>query len=183
MPGQVPPAVHARVRELHRRGIGAINVGRIDSGGRLLRTGLRLLGWPANEPTDAALTARILISLAPVEIQRGRANAGLGLLDEAQRLVAPADRGLLLQQRGLLLLLVGRLADGLHAMDQAIPLLDGEVLARTLLNRAMLHQIAGHTRLATARPGPLRADRAGARHGSVAGQGDAQPRLLRRAGR
>jgi tetratricopeptide (TPR) repeat protein len=150
MPGQVLPAVQARVRELHQRGIGAINVGRIDSGGRLLRTGLRLLGWPATEPTDAALTARILISLAPVEIQRGRADAGLGLLDEAQRLVAPADRGLLLQQRGLLLLLVGRLADGLHAMDQAIPLLDGEVLARTLLNRAMLHQIAGRARLATA---------------------------------
>jgi tetratricopeptide (TPR) repeat protein len=150
MPGQVPPAVQARVRELHERGIGAINMGRIDSGGRLLRTGLRLLGWPAPEPADAALTARILISLAPVEIQRGRADAGLGLLDEAQRLVAPADRGLLLQQRGLLLLLVGRLADGLHAMDQAIPLLDGEVLARTLLNRAMLHQIAGRARLATA---------------------------------
>ncbi|HEY3610642.1 MAG TPA: CHAT domain-containing protein [Pseudonocardiaceae bacterium] len=153
MPGQVLPSVldrvPARVRELHERGIGAINVGRIGSGGRLLRTGLRLLGWP-DEPTDAALTARILISLAPVEIQRGRPDAGLALLDEAQRLVAPADRGLLLQQRGLLLLLVGRLAEGLAAMDRAIPLLDGEVLARTLLNRAMLHQIAGRVRLATA---------------------------------
>lgn len=150
MPGHVPPAVQSRVRDLHERGVGAINVGRIGSGGRLLRTGLRLLGWPADEPADTALTARILISLAPVEIQRGRPDAGLGLLDEAQRLVAPTDQGLLLQQRGLLLLLVGRLADGLHAMDQAIPLLDGEVLARTLLNRAMLHQIAGRARLATA---------------------------------
>ncbi|HEY0805978.1 MAG TPA: CHAT domain-containing protein, partial [Pseudonocardiaceae bacterium] len=35
-------------------------------------------------------------------------------------------------------------------MDQAIPLLDNEVLARTLLNRAMLHQIAGRVRLARA---------------------------------
>ncbi|HEX4722558.1 MAG TPA: CHAT domain-containing protein, partial [Pseudonocardiaceae bacterium] len=95
------PEVEARVRELHQRGVGAINAGHIGSGGRLLRAGLRRLGWPG--VADGALTARILISLAPVEIQLGHPEAGLALLDEAERLVTPADRGLLLQQRGLML--------------------------------------------------------------------------------
>jgi len=155
MPSTRPaPDPTARIRELHERGVGAMNAGRIGSGDRLLRAGLKHLGWPSGVVTGerAALTARILISLALVEIQLGRPDAGLGLLDEAARLVAPADRGLLLQQRGLMLVLIGRLADGLTAMDQAIPLLDpkSDVLARTLLNRAMLHQIAGRVRLALA---------------------------------
>ena len=144
----------ARIRELHERGVGAMNAGRIGSGDRLLRAGLKRLGWPSGVVTGerAALTARILISLALVEVQLGRPDAGLGLLDEAAALVAPGDQGPLLQQRGLMLVLIGRLADGLTAMDQAIPLLDptSEVLARTLLNRAMLHQIAGRVRLALA---------------------------------
>lgn len=151
-PRPVPSDVEARVHDLHTRGVGAFNAGRISSGGRLLRAGLRRLGWPDGTAIGerAAFIARMLISLALVEVELGRADAGLGLLDEAQRLVAPADRGLLLQQRGLMLVLIGRLADGLSAMDQAIPLLDddSDVLARVLLNRAMLHQIAGRVRLA-----------------------------------
>src|ERR1700759_1895975 len=99
------PELEAKVRELHQRGVGAINAGRIGSGGRLLRAGLRRLGWPS---ATGVLTARILISLAPVEIQLGRPEAGLALLDEAERMVAPSDRGRLLQQRGLILVLIVR---------------------------------------------------------------------------
>jgi CHAT domain-containing protein/tetratricopeptide (TPR) repeat protein len=155
-PGSLRPDVEARVRRLHERGVAAVNGGRLAAGSRLLRSGLRELdlrpGGSRSAGTRAALTARILISLAPVEIQRGRQAAGLALLAEAEDMVAPADRGVLLQQRGLLLVLVGRLAEGLRAMDEAVPLLageaDAEVLARTLLNRAMLHHIAGRVRAA-----------------------------------
>ncbi|MFD1044531.1 bifunctional lysylphosphatidylglycerol synthetase/lysine--tRNA ligase LysX, partial [Kibdelosporangium lantanae] len=75
----------------------------------------------------------------------GNTERGFALLDRADALATPATEGLLLQQRGLLLVLVGRMDDALTCLDQAVPLLRKErtVLARTLLNRAMIHQIAG----------------------------------------
>jgi len=151
-----------RVRDLHRRGVAAIGAARPVAGASLLRLGLRELGWPnattrpgsvaADSPE--ALAARLLISLAAAEVQLGNVNAGFELLDCAGELLAPEDQGLMLQQRGLLLTLIGRIDDGLAFIDEAIPLLsrgdEPEILVRALLNRAMLHHMAGRVRLARA---------------------------------
>lgn len=178
--------VPVRARELHRRGVAAIGAARPIAGARLLRAGLRLLGWPdafatdgvtnratnratngatdgatdgaANGPvvpgSPAALAARLLISLASAEVQLGHVESGFALLDRAAELIAPEHRGVLLQQRGLLLVLVGRIDEGLAFMDRAVPLLarsdEPQILVRTLLNRAMLHNMAGRVRLARA---------------------------------
>ncbi|MBP2319872.1 tetratricopeptide (TPR) repeat protein [Kibdelosporangium banguiense] len=124
-----------RVRELHQRGLNALNRGRPLLGARAFRAGLRIA------PDDV----RLLNSLAAAEAALGDTEQGFALLDRADALATADTKGLLLQQRGLLLVLVGRMDDALACLDQAIPLLRREqtVLARTLLNRAMLHQIAG----------------------------------------
>jgi hypothetical protein len=146
-----------RASELHRRGVAAIGAARPLPGAQLLRAGLRLLGWPdCARPGSSVppLLARLLISLAGAEVQLGNADAAFALLDHAADVVSPADEVVLLQQRGLLLMLVGRLRDALPHMDRAIVLLERadqpEILVRTLLNRAMLHHMAGRIRLARA---------------------------------
>jgi tetratricopeptide (TPR) repeat protein len=156
----LPPELDERVRALQQRAVEATNNGQPLAGRRLLSTALRLLGWsstgepPASGPSRARLAARVLGSLAGVEVVLGNSVAGFRLLDAAEAAVAPEDRGVLLQQRGLLLVLVGRMSEALPYLDQAVPLLRraGEevVLARALLNRALLHQITGRVRPALA---------------------------------
>jgi hypothetical protein len=140
--------VEERARALHGRGVAAIAGDRPEEGARLLRTGLRLLGDGAHE----ALAARLLISLAAAEVKLGRSERGFELLDRAVDLVAPEDRGILLDQRGWLFMYVGRMDEALRCMDDAIPLHEATSdvvrLARGLLNRAMLHELAGRVRLA-----------------------------------
>jgi tetratricopeptide (TPR) repeat protein len=147
------------VRDLHRRGIEATGSGRPVAGTRLLQDALRLLGWPdraapPDKPGWAALTARVLLSLAVPEVYLGNSARSFDLLDAAESLVAPRDRGILVQQRGLILMLVGRMDEALRCLDEAIGLLahtdELTVLARTLLNRGMLHQTVGRVRLALA---------------------------------
>jgi tetratricopeptide (TPR) repeat protein len=152
--GQVPVA---RARELHRRGLEALNRGRPLLGARSLRAGLRLLGWP-----DAGgawgqhreLTFRLLGTLAAAEVARGASDRGFELLDSTGPLITDDNRGVLLLQRGLLLTMTGRVDEAVTSFDAAVPLLDraGErvALARTLLNRAFIHQIAGQVRPALA---------------------------------
>ncbi len=158
MPGVVAgQAVETRARELHRRGLEALNRGRPLLGARSLRAGLRLLGWP--EPWGAwighrELTVRLLGTLAAAEVARGNSDRGFELLDGADTLVTADNRGVLLLQRGLLLTMTGRVEDAVHSFDAAVPLLERArervALARTLLNRAYIHQIAGQVRPALA---------------------------------
>lgn len=161
------------MRRLHRLGVGATAAGRPAVGARQLRAGLRLLGWTAAgdaatsaasggkaaasggeaaTPAHPTLAARLLISLAHAEAEQGRTELGLRLLDEAETLVAPEERGILLQQRGLALLRTGQTEAALGLLDGAVPLLtaagDAVVLARTLLNRSVVHLGAGRVRLA-----------------------------------
>ena len=126
-----------------------------------LRAGLLLLGWeegrdqPAVRPQDRAVAARLLISLAHLEAEQGRTEHGLSLLDLAEGMTAPADRGVLLSQRGLLLMRTWRIGEALPLFDAAVPLLDGyadaRVLARLLLNRGFLHLNAGSVQRAQGR--------------------------------
>src|SRR5207248_5999105 len=119
---------------------------------RYLRRGLALLGWtgPDDKPDSPHLAGRLLVSLAHAEAERGRVPFGLALLDEAERLLSGDGLGVLLQQRGLLLLRLGRTAEALPLLDRAVPLLAHEpvVQARTLLNRGALHLHAGRVRAA-----------------------------------
>ncbi len=157
MPSDAGQAPHARARALHQRGLEALNRGRPLLGARSLRAGLRLLGWPApggRWPEHRELTFRLLGTLAAAEVARGASDRGFELLDGTEPLITEDNRGVLLLQRGLLLTMTGRVDEAVQSFDAAVPLLDraGErvALARTLLNRAFIHQIAGQVRPALA---------------------------------
>jgi hypothetical protein len=178
----VGPAVRDAVRtavgrawEAHRRGVQAGASGRPVAGARHLRAGLLLLGWeegrcrPVAQEEHRPVAARLLISLAHLEAEQGRTEHGLRLLDVAEEMTAPADRGILLSQRGLLLMRTWRIGEALRFFDAAVPLLDGyadvRVLARLLLNRGFLHLNVGSVRQA-------RADFAWCQRIAAAGQHD-----------
>jgi tetratricopeptide (TPR) repeat protein len=174
VPGIARSAVR-RAWDAHRRGVQAGASGRPVAGARRLRAGLLLLGWeegrdqPAVRPQDRSVAARLLISLAHLEAEQGRTEYGLRLLDLAEEMTDPADRGILLSQRGLLLMRTWRIGEALRLFDAAVPLLDGyadvRVLARLLLNRGFLHLNAGSVQRA-------RADFAWCQRIAAAGQHD-----------
>ena len=174
----VPGTAHGvvgRAWEAHRRGVQAGASGRPVAGARHLRAGLLLVGWeesrdrPAVEEEFRPVAARLLISLAHLEAEQGRTEHGLRLLGVAEEMTAPADLGILLSQRGLLLMRTWRIAEALRFFDAAVPLLDGHadvrVLARLLLNRGFLHLNVGRVQRA-------RADFAWCQRIAAAGQHD-----------
>jgi hypothetical protein len=152
-----------RAREAYDRGRRAGATGHPVTGARHLRAGLMLLGWEEDEgkpdarqvrEADRALAARLLISLAHLEAEQGRTGYGLRLLDRAGDMTAADDRGILLSQRGLLLMRTWRVSEALSLFDEAVPLLEGYAdtadLARVLLNRGFLHLDVGAVRRARA---------------------------------
>ena len=133
--------------------------------GRAMRGGPRTApawcarGWPrsaggktrtARPGRSGPLAARLVMCLAHLESELGRADYGLALLARAERAADPADRGILLSQRGLMLMRTGRWADALSQLAAAEPLVghDPELLARVLLNRSVLHLNTGDVRRA-----------------------------------
>ncbi len=148
-----------RARQLQQSGVAATAAGRPDTASRRLRQGLRLLGWSPGTAGGAlptrhrALAARLLISLAYAESEQGHTRPGFALLDTAAELVDPADEGILVQQRALMLLRTGDGEQALRYFGAAVPLLTGSphtvVLARTLLNRSGLLAAGGRVRAAT----------------------------------
>jgi len=157
-------AEHAatRARAAYQRGLRAGTTGRPAVGARHLRAGLLWLGWEEDQgpgarrvrAADRAAAARMLISLAHLEAEQGRTAYGLALLDRAEDMTAPDDRGILLSQRALLLLRTWRVSEALRFFDEAVPLLEGyadtAVLARVLLNRGVLHLGTGAVQRARA---------------------------------
>ena len=143
-----------RASQAHRRGVLAGNAGHPAVGARLVRTGLAALGWREEDDgvpeRHGALVARMVITLAYLEAEQGRADYGLRLLDRAESAVAAADRGHLHSQRGLMLLRTGRWAEALGQLTTAEPLAGGdpELQARVLLNRSVVHLNTGDVRLA-----------------------------------
>ncbi|MEU7524471.1 CHAT domain-containing protein [Saccharothrix sp. NPDC042600] len=152
----VGSALRERAVGLHERGMAAASRNRPREASRLLRRALRLLDdvVVAREEALAALRARVLTSLAAAEVMLGNTRAGFDLVDRAQAEAAAADLGIVLQQRGLLLLLVGRLDEALDVLNDAIVRLDPVTrpvsIARCLVNRAMLHELTGRVRAAKA---------------------------------
>ncbi|HTZ28133.1 MAG TPA: hypothetical protein VMC83_29320, partial [Streptosporangiaceae bacterium] len=137
-------ATERRAREAQRRGRRAGNAGQPAVGAREVRAGLAELGWRENSGAPAlyrALAARLVITLALLEAEQGRAEYGLRLLADAERDVAESDRGHLHSQRGVILLRMGRWETALTELATAEPLAtsDPELLASVLLNRSVLH--------------------------------------------
>lgn len=141
-----------RARAAHQAGLRAGDAGQPAIGARRVRSGLAVLGWSERDqrsaavqvpPPHHALAARMLVSLAHFEAEQGRTEYGIRLLDQAEPLTASEDRGVLLAQRGLALMRIGKDAQALPLFDQAITLLvgypDPADLAIALLNRAVLH--------------------------------------------
>ena len=105
MPADPVPLDLDLLRDLHRRAVEETSSGRPAAAARLLRAGLRQLGRRRGDAP--ALTARFLGSLAVAEVYMGHSGPAFALLDEADGLVPPEDRGILVQQRGLLLFAPG----------------------------------------------------------------------------
>ena len=141
-------------------GLRAMNTGHPDVAARLMHEGLALLGW--RQPPDGgtgdlpsehhAHAARLLRSLSLVEAELGHARYGLRLLDSAQRLSATADhdRGVLLMQRGTILMRTGRWQEALAQLTAAEPFLEADPyqLAGVLMNRGVLYLATGNVRRA-----------------------------------
>ncbi len=148
----------SQAREARQRGLREGNAGRPAVGARYARAGLRQLGWTENgarqvHPAHRGLAARLLGILAEWESELGRTEYGLRLLDHAERLARADDRGVLLLQRGLIVIRTGREADALRLLDDAVAQLDGNSaetanLASALLNRSFAHLSLGQVRRA-----------------------------------
>ncbi|SDH44605.1 CHAT domain-containing protein [Actinokineospora alba] len=123
---------------------------------------------PAPDHVDLIpMRVRVLVTAAYADTEIGRVDLGLGRLDIADRLVDdiadPGQRtelaGLSLEQRGFLLIRVGRSEEGLQILEQAAEVLErsladgiGEasVLAILYLNRSLAHIMNGQPDAATA---------------------------------
>lgn len=161
------------VAEIARRrlvaGTSASDDGRPDRAVRELRAGVRHIdrSGRAGEPDLVALRARLLVSLAWAESERGRVDAGFAMLDQAEAVVDPADRAVLVAQRALMLSRAGRDEEAIERYDAAVGLLAESShpldLARALNNRSLVHLDAG--RVAAARADLHRSAAIARRHG------------------
>jgi hypothetical protein len=147
-----------RATTLQRRAWQAVQTYRFNRAGELLREALALIG-PVDAGSDAGTAAvriRVLVSLAYAETESGSSVSGLRRLDAArEQLVAVTEpatyaelAGLVLQQRGFLLIRSGRDDEGLELLDEAVPRLtaglasgvgEPHVLASTYLNRGLAY--------------------------------------------
>jgi len=145
-----------RAARMHAAGLASSDNGRPATAVRQLRAGLRLIGSgaAAGDPAFAGIRGRLLISLAWAESERGRVDVGFRLLDEAEGQIPPAQRPILLAQRGLLLKRSGRNDLALRQYDEAVALLTEQSspldLVKALNNRSLVHLEAGRIRLARA---------------------------------
>ncbi|MEV4137714.1 CHAT domain-containing protein [Dactylosporangium sp. NPDC049742] len=158
-----------RAAALHDRGQRVTADMRPVQGAKLLREGLRLLDrLPAADQAGAAtVRARLLATLGYAEVDQGRVDAGLRLLDEAEELLPLDGRGAVYGQRGVVLSRLGRDEEALRQFDAAVAALrsgsEPEALARALYNRGNVHM--GLARMRAARNDFQRAVRVAERAG------------------
>jgi tetratricopeptide (TPR) repeat protein len=159
-----------RAARLLAAGMAASDDGRPTAAVRQLRAGLRLVeGGPGGPggPVLAQLRGRLLVSLAWAESERGRVEAGFGLLDEAEPLVPDDLRPALLAQRALLLKRTGRYQQALRQFDRAVAGLSEQTnpldLVKALNNRSLVHMDVGD--LQQARTDLSRCGQIALRHG------------------
>lgn len=152
---------------LYAAGLASSTEGRPAVAARQLRAALRTLTDDDRQGPGTELRARIQISLAWAEAERGHLAAGFRLLDEAEERMPDPLRGLLRGQRGLLLARAGRDEQAIREYEAALDLLTERSepvdLVKVLSNRGALHVAAG--RIALARPDLRRAAQIAGRHG------------------
>jgi hypothetical protein len=126
-----------------------------------MRAALRLA-----DDAGPAARARMLVSLAWAESERGQVGLGYRLLDEAEQLLPPDGRAVLHAQRAVLLWRNGRNDLALTSYDRAVAGLTEQDstldLVKALNNRSILRLEAG--RVAAARDDLLRGLRIAERH-------------------
>jgi tetratricopeptide (TPR) repeat protein len=119
-------------KELHARGVAAINGGRVRAARAPLRRALE-------RSTDPATSGAIEASLAYVEAETGNRGAAMALCESAlaREGLDAETRGTLLSQHALLVMLSGRTAQAIEELDAAIDQLEGLPikLGRALVNR------------------------------------------------
>jgi tetratricopeptide (TPR) repeat protein len=122
--------------DLHRRGVEAINAGRVLRARPLLERGLE-------EASSEDLKARIEASLAYVDAETGDPTRGIARCVTAlgRDGLDPETRGIVEAQRGLLQMRSGDLAGAMSSFGRAVGLLDGRPgeKARAHLNRGNVH--------------------------------------------
>ncbi|HET9975381.1 MAG TPA: CHAT domain-containing protein [Streptosporangiaceae bacterium] len=144
------PTADALARQARERALREGNAGHPAAAVRHARAGLKYLGWSEGPAEDdgrrvpeahRALAARLLGIVGQWEPVLGRTGYGLSLLDRAENLAAAGDRGVLLLQRGLVYMRIGREADAVGVLGDAVAQLTGKPdesanLATALLNRS-----------------------------------------------
>lgn len=138
-------------KALFERGLDLVRRFRPTAAEPLLRASLQAL--EAGVDGQGLTPSRVMITLAYVEAEVGRLQAGLDLLDRAaDRAGADAVTiGLAASQRGLLLLRAGRPLEARRAFDQALEVVgpEPEYEATARLNRGLLLMTMGLTAQAT----------------------------------
>ena len=156
-----------KARELQGAAVSSSDHGRPAVAIRQLRAGLALLDTAEAVAEVTELRARLLVSLAWAESERGDTDLGLRLLDEAEQLMNPDQLGLLHAQRAALLRRRGHNEIALRYFDSAIVLLrerDQPLdLVKALSNRSLAHLDAG--RVGQARADLRRSEQIATRHG------------------
>jgi len=144
------PTADALARQARERALREGNAGHPAAAVRHAWAGLKYLGWSEGQAEDdarrvpeahRALAARLLGIVGQWEPVLGRTEYGLSLLDRAENLAAAGDRGVLLLQRGLVYMRIGREADAVGVLGDAVAQLTGKPdesanLATALLNRS-----------------------------------------------
>jgi tetratricopeptide (TPR) repeat protein len=150
---------------LHATGLAATDDDRPALAARRYRAALRTLD--AAESALPELRARVLVSLAWAESERGQVDNGFRLLDQAEPLLPPDRRAVLRAQRALLLKRSGRNELALREYDAAVAGLSEQDsaldLVKALNNRSLVHLEAG--RVGQARDDLRRCMRIASGHG------------------
>lgn len=145
-------AAEQRASDLQRRARAANEDMRPTRAAALLRLALAVLDSAPVTEGSAAVRGRVLITLGITEAELGDSDRGLSLLGEAESMLVGEDRAVLYAQRAILQRRRGRDAEALPDYDAALRLLDEKVapqlVARVLLNRAVLHTASGRLSLA-----------------------------------
>ncbi len=166
---------------MYQEGLALNNAYRVAAGARTLRRALRLI---ESDPDAVELRTRVLITLAPADVETRGLDAALADLGAAEALLpAVSDDAIRLElaarlagQRGLVLARVNRWDESIAQLDVAVALRDRAYaagqpvhfyLATNLLNRATANNLAG-------RPGPAIRDYRRLLHVVESGQGDAR---------
>jgi tetratricopeptide (TPR) repeat protein len=158
--GSVAGAPVEIARQLHARGLLAMDAGKPQQAERVLTRALKVLSAAErHEPDqDAALVnARVLITLANAEFQLVGLTVALSRLEAAEQAVAAARLSALQvslhNQRGLFLFKVGQMDGALREFDQAesfFPQAPVVERCRVLLNRGSVHLDRGSVAAARA---------------------------------